>query len=113
MEDDAGMRHAMERLLQAAGYRTAAFESAETLLETWAGARTACLVLDVHLPGLSGFELLARLAEAGAERPVIFVTAHDEPATRAAAERAGALAYLPKPFAGRKLLDAVARAFGP
>ena len=113
VEDDAGMRQAIERLLQAAGYSTAALESAEALLEAGAAAGAGCLVLDIRLPGFSGCELSARLAEDGGAPPVIFMTAHDEPAARAAAERAGGIAYLPKPFAGRMLLDAVARALGP
>lgn len=111
VEDDAGMRQAVERLLRVAGYATEAFESAEALFRTRAAYHAACLILDVRLPGLSGFELQARLADGGAKRPVVFITAHDEPAARDAARRAGALAYLLKPFAGKDLLDAVARAF--
>jgi FixJ family two-component response regulator len=104
------MRRAIERLLHAAGYATQAFASAEAVLETGAGNRAACLVLDVHLPGLSGFDLRARLEAAGAKPPVVFITAHDESQWRDAAGRAGAIAYLLKPFAGHELLDAVARA---
>jgi FixJ family two-component response regulator len=111
VEDDAGMRHAIERLLRAKGYATQTFDSAEALLRTQAVDHAACLVLDVRLPGLSGFELRARLAEAGTTLPVVFITAHDEPVGREAARRAGAFAYLLKPFAGAELLDAVARAF--
>jgi DNA-binding response OmpR family regulator len=62
------------------------------------------------LPGLSGFELRRQLVDAGATPPVIFITAHDEPGTRAQAEQAGAVAYLVKPFPGRGLLAAVTRA---
>lgn len=105
------MRHAIERLLRAAGYGVQGFASAEALLQAQAQNEAACLVLDVHLPGLSGFELRARLAEAGTNVPVIFVTAHDELVAQEAARRAGALAYLLKPFAGSQLLAAVARAF--
>lgn len=111
VEDDAGMRRAIQRLLRAAGYTTQAFASAEALLQTRAADEAAILILDVRLPGLSGFELRARLADDGAEPPVVFITAHDEPAARDAALRVGAFAYLLKPFAGKELLDAVARAF--
>jgi DNA-binding response OmpR family regulator len=65
-------------------------------------------VLDIHLPGLSGFELRRELARSGVRQPpVIFVTGHDEPAAREQAEALGAAAYLPKPFAGRALVAAV------
>ena len=106
------MRQAIERLLAAAGHATVAFESAEALLAADVAPGAACFVLDVRLPGISGFELHAQLRENGIERPVIFVTAHDEATSRDAATRAGAMAFLPKPFAGRSLLDAVTRALG-
>ena len=67
-----------------------------------------CLVLDIHLPGMSGFELYRRLALAGKVMPAVFITARDEPAVRDEAERlGGAGSYLPKPFSGRDLLDAI------
>jgi len=109
VEDDDGMRQAIGRLLKAAGYTTAAFESAEVMLRTCA-AEAACLVLDVRLPGISGFDLQKRIADAGANLPVIFITAHDDPLTRKAAARAGAVACLRKPFARKELLEAIARA---
>ena len=78
---------------------------------TTAGAAAAtCLILDVQLPGISGFELRERLARDGRAVPVIFVTAYDEPETRQHA--AGAVACLAKPFAGRDLIDAVMQAHG-
>ena len=111
VEDDDGSRRAYERVLNAAGFRAQAFASAETLLDGDAAGHAACLVLDIRLPGLSGFELRRELVRTGtAQAPVIFITAHDEPAARAQAEAFGAAAYLPKPFAGRALVEAVARA---
>ena len=110
VEDDDGMRQAVERLLRAAGYTTASFRSAEALLETNTAREAACLVLDVRLPGMSGPNLRRRLADAGTHVPVIFMTAHDEPLTREMAARDGALCYLSKPFARHELLEAVARA---
>ena len=107
VEDDAGMRNAMDELLRAAGFKVAAFNSAEELLASALSPSAACLILDVHLPGLSGFELYEQLHPSTGEPPVIFITAHDTPATRARSERLGAAAYLPKPFAGRMLLDAL------
>jgi DNA-binding response OmpR family regulator len=67
-------------------------------------------VLDIHLPGLSGLELARRLCALGVTIPTIFITAHDEPGTRELAERFGAACYLAKPFAGRRLLAAIAEA---
>lgn len=110
VEDDAGMRRAIERLLRSAGFRPLSFASAEALLDAGSGSATVCLVLDVHLPGLSGFELRERLPHGKQDPPVVFITAHDDPATRERARDAGALAYLTKPFPGRSLLDAVFQA---
>jgi FixJ family two-component response regulator len=110
VEDDPSMSQAIERLLRAGGFAAATFASAEAALVAGVAAESDCLILDVHLPGMSGFDLYRRLAAAGVELPTIFITAHDEPAIRAEAERLGASSYLPKPFSGRTLLDAVSRA---
>ena len=113
VEDDESMLQALQRLLQAGGFRPRAFASAEALLQSGATADAACFVFDIHLPGLSGFELRHRLVESGVAQPVIFITAHDEPLTREVAGRFGAVACLIKPFPGRSLLDAVRRAIQP
>ena len=106
------MSQAIERVLQAGGFEAAVFPSAEAALEADAGADG--LVLDIHLPGISGFDLYRRLALSGKALPAIFITARDEPAVRDEAERlGGAGSYLPKPFSGRDLLDAVTRALRP
>ncbi len=110
VEDDESMRQAIERILRAGGFTVLAFASAETALEGGVATAADCLVLDVFLPGISGFDLYRRLAPAGEPLPVIFITAHDEPANREEAQRLGATSYLPKPFSGRALLDAVTRA---
>jgi FixJ family two-component response regulator len=107
VEDDAGMARAIERLLRVAGFQPRCFSSAEALLASNAVRDAACLVVDVHLPGLSGFELYRRLAPSRDSVHVIFMTAHDEPATRDAARRLGCIAYLCKPFDAQSLLDAV------
>jgi FixJ family two-component response regulator len=107
VEDDTGMNQAIERLVNAAGYRAVTFSSAEELLEAGAATNAACLILDVHLPGLSGFQLWRRLEEERVTPPVIFVTAYDDPASQAQARAAGALGYLTKPFAGQNLLKAI------
>jgi len=112
VDDDAAMKQAIERLLNAAGFRTIGFASAEALLSSEAFATLACLVLDVHLPGRSGFQLQQLLLEEGRSRPVVFVTAFDHPDAAARARAAGAVAYLTKPFQGRSLVAAVSRALG-
>jgi FixJ family two-component response regulator len=71
-------------------------------------ARAGCLVLDLRLPGISGLELHRHLTAEGRSVPVIFMTAHDDPRTRESAMASGPVAYLTKPFPGRRLLDAVA-----
>ncbi len=116
IEDDGGVRRALERVLRGSGYQVIAFESAESLQGALVGAglwnSCRCLVCDVRLPGVSGFELHRRLAEQGPIPPWIFITAHDDPAVRRQAERDGA-AYLLKPFEGRALLALVAQAVHP
>jgi FixJ family two-component response regulator len=110
IEDDEGMREAVESLLNAAGYATTAYASAEALLaaNTLEGAR--CIVSDIRLPAMSGLELLDQLRERGACPPVILMTAHDSPAMRQEACRHGAVAYLPKPFESGALLAAIQNA---
>lgn len=110
VEDDDGMRGALARLLKLAGFKVWAFASAEDLLASSVAATADCLLCDVHLPGMSGFEFRRRLVQAGSAVPLIFITAHDSPAARDEAQRLGAAAYLPKPFVGRTLVDAVREA---
>jgi FixJ family two-component response regulator len=113
VEDDSSLIHAIQRLLRAAGFEARVFTSAESLLQSGAASGAACFVFDVNLPGLSGVELLQRLVENGIKRPVIFITAHDEPSLRDAAEQYNPEAWLLKPFPGRSLLDALDRAIQP
>jgi FixJ family two-component response regulator len=110
VEDDASMSQAIERILRVGGFAVVMFASAEAALEAGATTTAGCLVLDIRLPGMSGFELYRELVLSGGQPPVIFITAHDEPAIREEAERMGARSYLAKPFSGRTLLDAVTQA---
>ena len=109
VEDDADMSRAMELVLNAAGFDAAMFPSAEALLEASFPNDTACLVLDVHLPGMTGFALYDRLSATHPQCPVIFITAYDEPTARARSVEARAVAYLIKPFAGKQLIESVER----
>jgi FixJ family two-component response regulator len=106
VEDDAGMRAAIHRLLQVEGFQSLLFDSAEALLASGAASQAQCLVLDVHLPGLSGFELYSHLAGSGAAPPAVFITAHDQPKLRRQALASGS-GYLVKPFSGSALVDEV------
>ena len=110
VEDDAGMSKAIVRLLRAGGFQPKSFASAEELLQTDAAGEADCLVLDIHLPGVSGFELRRRLTALGQNAPVIFITAQDEASTRAEAEQLGCIAYFRKPFQGSTLLEAIRQA---
>jgi FixJ family two-component response regulator len=107
VEDDEGMREAMESLLDAAGFATAAYASAEALLAGDAVEHALCVISDIKLPAMSGLELLTELRGRGAQPPVIVITAHDSPCVRDEAERRGAAAYLAKPFPGSALLAAI------
>jgi FixJ family two-component response regulator len=109
VEDDPGMRKAIERLLRAAGFQPVSFTSAEELLQTKAADSAACLLLDIHLPGLSGLELGQRLLTSGSAKPLIFITGQDDPSLRDEAQRLGC-AYFRKPFEGKALLEVIRRA---
>jgi FixJ family two-component response regulator len=110
VEDDAGMKQAMERLLKAGGFRATAFSSAESLLDAGLPAGAACYILDLHLPGLPGFELATQLRARGCRVPVIFITAHDDLKSRKRAKADWVIERFIKPFAGSALLGAVAKA---
>jgi FixJ family two-component response regulator len=108
VEDDAGMRKAIERLLRAAGFRSVeSFPSAEALLGSHAAEIAGCLVLDINLPGLSGMDLQRRLTAGGCNRPVIFITGHDQPGLREEAELLKCAGYFPKPFDGNQWIDVI------
>jgi len=109
IDDDASIRRALKRLLKSAGYHAATFESAEAFMNCPSTGGEGCLLLDILLPGMTGLELQENLAARGAKVPVIFMTAHDNPQWQERVEKAGALAYLRKPFDEHALLDAVDR----
>jgi FixJ family two-component response regulator len=110
VEDDCSVNLAVSRLLEAAGFTVRSFTSAGALLADDAACNADCLVLDVHLPDMNGFDLHRQLAAAGSSAPVVVITAHDDPMHRRAARDIGAFAYLRKPFSSASLVDAVSRA---
>jgi aquaporin Z len=109
VEDDASVRRAVTRLLRAHGLQTVAFASAEAFLQAGSRASEACLLLDVQMPGMTGWELLTALQAAGRTLPVIIITAHTEEAPPERARQAGIVAYLRKPFDELALLEALQR----
>jgi len=107
VDDDESFSRAIERLLRAAGFQPFVCASAEAFLQDTTHPAPDCLVLDIHLPGMSGLELCRHLTGLGNTAPVIFVTAHDETDAREEAQRAGGSAYFCKPVPGKLLLDAI------
>jgi CheY-like chemotaxis protein len=110
VDDDAGFLKGVARLLAHNGIESRTFASAEALLDCGIAQTATCLLLDIHLGGISGIELQRRLAASGSKCPVIFMTANDDETTRNEAADAGCIAYLRKPFARHVLLDAIGKA---
>jgi FixJ family two-component response regulator len=110
VDDDESLLRALRRLLRASGFRVETLPSAEEFLGSERRADAACLVVDVHLEGLSGLDLQERLVAAGTRIPVVVISARDDSPTRERARRAGAVDYLRKPFDGELLIGAINRA---
>jgi FixJ family two-component response regulator len=107
VDDNADLRKSVARLLAHHGIESRTFASAEALLDSGSAQTATCLLLDIHLGGISGVELRRRLVASGSKCPVIFMTGNDDEATRNEAIDAGCIAYLRKPFARQVLLDAI------
>ena len=110
VDDDAFFRRSTERLIEAAGFRVKPFSSARDFLRRKRSQGSACLVLDVQLPGLSGLDLQRELTKRGSRIPVIFITGHGDIPMSVRAMKAGAVEFLTKPFRERDLLDAIENA---
>ena len=107
VDDDAAIREAVQSLLRSVGLRAEGFASAQDFLQSGRLQDTACLIVDVRMPGMSGLELQQQLTTAQCPLPILFITAHGDAATRARALRAGAVGVLDKPFSDEVLLRAV------
>jgi FixJ family two-component response regulator len=107
VDDDESIRRALKRLLRSVGHHAVTFESAEDFMESGPEGGEGCLVLDIRLPGMTGLDLQEKLSASGAKFEVIFMTAHDNPQWRQRAKKAGAVAYLRKPFDEQSLLNAI------
>lgn len=110
VDDDADMNTALRRLLQAAGYQAASFASAEALLNSGAARNCACLILDMHLPGMSGLELSRSLRASGLDKPLIFITAYETEDYQKHLAAVNAIACITKPFPGQTLLKTIKKA---
>ncbi|HSE30031.1 MAG TPA: response regulator [Pyrinomonadaceae bacterium] len=107
VDDDQSVREALENLISSVGYDVNLFASAEAFLDSDALVRTDCAVVDLSLPGMSGFELQRKLADEKQTLPVIIITAQNDDKARAEAVKAGAIAFLNKPFREEVLLAAI------
>ena len=110
VDDDESVRRSMKRLLRAAGYDVALYGDGPEFLESLEHGRPACAIVDGQLPGMSGWELLAIVAERAPGVPAVVVTGHDSPEFREAARACGAVGFFAKPFSPDSLLAAIATA---
>ena len=108
VDDDPSIRRGVARMLELSGLRVTTFGSAEDLLaDDDAGEAFDCLVLDIHLPGVSGPECYGGLRARGSAPPAVFITAHDASETQEMLQRVAPAPCLRKPFRGRQLLEAI------
>jgi FixJ family two-component response regulator len=113
VDDDVSFREALEGLINAFGYATRAFGSAEDFLRCAPLAEIRCLVLDVRLGGMDGLELQSHLRAHGWATPVIFISSQCDARTRARAMDAGAVGFLSKPFERDALISLIEAAADP
>jgi FixJ family two-component response regulator len=112
VDDDADVRVALTRLVASAGFAVETFASGAEFLHSIADHEPDCLVLDLHMPDMSGFEVQGALADDHAAVPVVVITGHDTPESRVRALQLGASAYLCKPVNDDALLAAIGTAIG-
>jgi FixJ family two-component response regulator len=105
VDDDDSVRRSLLRVVRSAGYTAEGFASARGFLDWLPQGRAACLLLDVHMSGTSGFDLQDKLAV-----PIIFITAHDDAKTQERIAKSEAVGHLRKPCEGQTVLDAIHRA---
>jgi FixJ family two-component response regulator len=113
IDDDESVRAATQALLRSWGYVTRTFASAEAFLLSSYVSETSCVIADIHMPKMSGFEMQSHLRAKGHRTPIIFITAFPEEKLRARALQGGAVCFLSKPFDGQVLIDCVATALAP
>jgi FixJ family two-component response regulator len=112
IDDDTDVRASIQDLLESVGLDSESFGTAEEFLRSKRQDGPSCLVLDVRLPGINGLDFQHRLADAGVQIPIIFITGHGDIPMTVKAMKSGAVEFLTKPFRDRDLLDAIHQALG-
>ncbi len=107
VDDDESIRRSLNRLLRSAGLTVEMFATGEEFLKAADTHRLDCVILDLHMPELGGFDIQDRLVQANARIPVVILTGYDTPESRNRAQTAGVVAFLLKPVDGQVLIDAV------
>src|SRR6202048_3799255 len=110
IDDDHGMRQAVQDLVESVGLHAESFSTGEEFLRRQRSSEPSCLVLDVRLPQMSGLDFQRQLEEMGAQIPIIFITAHGDIPMSVKALKSGAVEFLTKPFRDQDLLDAIQQA---
>jgi FixJ family two-component response regulator len=110
IDDDGGMRQAIQDLVESVGLRAELFATGEEFLREQRTSEPCCLVLDVRLPHMSGLDFQSKLAEIGQQIPIVFITAHGDIPMSVRALKSGAVEFLTKPFRDQDLLDAIQQA---
>ena len=107
VDDDDSLRNSLDNLIRSVGFRTQGFPSAEAFLSSNQARDTACLILDLRMPGMNGLDLQRQIVAGNWQIPIIFITSHADDDARARALETGAVDYLYKPFREEELLNAI------
>ena len=110
VDDETSVRKALQRLLRLAGMDVETFPSGREFLDAIPMTHLDCVVLDLHMPGINGFDILSKLSQSPVRLPVVAITGHDPPEARKRTLACGGAAYLVKPVDDRILLGAIADA---
>jgi two-component system response regulator FixJ len=113
VEDDHGLRTALQQLLRSAGFRAVTFESAEEFLAQVDGCEVECLIADINLPGMSGVELVKKLGGNGDRLPAVLITGRRDDATAELAQQVADVPRLYKPFSDDALFEVIGRVMRP
>jgi FixJ family two-component response regulator len=107
IDDDESVRKAFKRLLRSVNFDVETFSSAEEFLKGQMPNKNSCIIIDIRMPGLTGFDLQRKLAAQGVQIPVIVISASDDAQVREQARELGAVAFFRKPIDDQALLDAI------
>ncbi|MGE0649268.1 MAG: response regulator transcription factor [Alphaproteobacteria bacterium] len=112
VDDDESVRRALRRLVHSLSYKSVEFASGEELLESFNGVEPLCVLMDLHLPGMKGLDVVVRMRSAGRAVPVIIITGFDQPGMYEKCLGAGAVGYLIKPLERSVVASAIETAIG-